>query len=296
MSRNPHSHPPPSPVKTPPPLIKCFKSLLLRLEWKLADATPRRIVLDSGFMEGLRQVLGWHVLDHDPMLQDLHPSLGNLDHVRRLIDVLRTERFPHGTEFNGLLRYHFYLFIYLYKSLPRCELLAVEQASLPVDQCYLRCVERHVIPGEDEFRLIICMTSWMSSHLLHSKRLSIDTSFKRVRGWQEFEIEAWDDDHMRCKFVSLSHALIYDKSNSRCICSCIHNVTVIEGTPYLVSPYLRHRNARYTLTSRLLPYSWLRHRGSCCRWTSRPSTRYFCYNPVVSLWLKALHRSRTVLC
>ena len=81
FSWNPHSHPAPLPVKTPPLIEHCFNSLLTRLDWKLADATPCHIVLDSGFMFGLQEVLGWHVQDKDPSLHELHPSLGNLDHT-----------------------------------------------------------------------------------------------------------------------------------------------------------------------------------------------------------------------
>ncbi|KAG1727710.1 hypothetical protein EDB19DRAFT_1857471 [Suillus lakei] len=180
ISRNPHSHPPPMPVKTPPPILRCFESLLLHLEWKLADATPHRIMLDSGFMDGLRRVLGWSLSwDHDPTLQDLHPSLGNLDLVRRRINVLRNTHFPDGTGFDG------------------AKLLADEQNKLPLGRKYVRCTETHIISQDTEFKLVICMSSRMSAHLLQSKRLSIDTSFKRVRGWQEFEIESWDGDHMR---------------------------------------------------------------------------------------------------
>ncbi|KAF8833986.1 hypothetical protein BDN67DRAFT_915867, partial [Paxillus ammoniavirescens] len=179
VSRYPHNHPPPLPIKTPPQIVKCFESLLQRLEWKLADTTPRRLLLNSGFMQGLRQVLGWNSYEQDPSPHDLHPSLGNFDHLRRLINVLRSYHFPHGTRFQG------------------AQQLASEQHSLPADHRYLRCAERYSIPGEDEFWLIICMTAWMSSHLIQSKRVSIDTSFKRVCGWQEFEIECWDNNHMR---------------------------------------------------------------------------------------------------
>lgn len=92
------------PVKTPPPILHCFESLLLNLEWKLVDATPRRIMLDFGFMNGLRRVLGWSLSwDHDPTLQDLHPSLGNLDLVWQRINVLHNTRFPDGTGFDGEL-------------------------------------------------------------------------------------------------------------------------------------------------------------------------------------------------
>ncbi|KAJ7306643.1 hypothetical protein DFH08DRAFT_824600 [Mycena albidolilacea] len=40
ICRNPHSHLNPDPVKTPPPLLEILRSLLLDLDWKLADATP----------------------------------------------------------------------------------------------------------------------------------------------------------------------------------------------------------------------------------------------------------------
>lgn len=100
ICRNPHSHPRPHPVKTPPKLLSLFSSLLLELDWKLADATPRKIVTDSGFMLGLRRHLGWRK-QIDPSLSDLHPSLGNLDHVRRYIDNFRKDIFSQGTGFEG---------------------------------------------------------------------------------------------------------------------------------------------------------------------------------------------------
>jgi hypothetical protein len=73
---------------------------LLDLDWKLADATPRKLMIDSGFMAGLRRALGWNK-PFDPPLAALHPSLGNLDHVRRYIDELRGVLFPSGTGFEG---------------------------------------------------------------------------------------------------------------------------------------------------------------------------------------------------
>lgn len=75
-----------------------------------------------------------------------------------------------------------------------------EQEQLPLDHHYLRCVEQHDISGEDKFRLVICMTTRMSLFLVQSRRISFDTSFKRVHGWQEFEVEGWDNTHKRCKY------------------------------------------------------------------------------------------------
>ncbi|KAG1862305.1 hypothetical protein F4604DRAFT_1657854 [Suillus subluteus] len=180
LCTNPHSHPPPLPVKTPPPLIDVFHGLVSLMKWKLADATPRRIYLDTAFVEGLHQVLDWQFPDgRDAMLQDLHPSLANLDHVRRLINLTRSTKYPSGTGFEGACR------------------LANEHASLPLEQRYVRCAETHVIDHGVEFKLVVCMTSRMSSHLVQAKHLSVDTSFKRAQGWQEFEIESWDSEHCR---------------------------------------------------------------------------------------------------
>ncbi|KAG1765741.1 hypothetical protein EV702DRAFT_919554, partial [Suillus placidus] len=149
MCRNPHSHPPPAPVKTPPPLVDLFRLLLLDMDWELADATPRRILCDSGFMRGLRTALGW-TSDRSPSLADLHPSLANLDHVHRLMYKFRRDKYPMGTGFQG------------------AKLLVEKEKELPRHAHYVRCAETH------------------------ARRVSIDTSFKRLHGWQEFEIEAWD--------------------------------------------------------------------------------------------------------
>jgi hypothetical protein len=106
LCSNPHSHPPPAPVKTPTPLVDIFHELLALMKWKLVDATPRRIYFDTAFIQGLHEVLGWDFPDgRDATLQDLHPSLANLDHVRRLINILRSVKYPCGTGFEG--RYYY---------------------------------------------------------------------------------------------------------------------------------------------------------------------------------------------
>ncbi|KAG2127173.1 uncharacterized protein EDB93DRAFT_1270945, partial [Suillus bovinus] len=174
LCSNPHSHPPPAPVKTPTPLIGIFHELLSLMKWKLADATPRRIYLDTAFIQGLHEILGWDFPDgRDATLQDLHPSLVNLDHVRRLINILRSTKYPSA------------------------RLLAEEHAKLPLEQCYVRCAESHIIERGATLKLVICMTPHMSQHLMQATCLSIDTSFKCAQGWQEFEIELWNTEHQQ---------------------------------------------------------------------------------------------------
>ena len=104
LCQNPHSHPPPSPVKTPPALKSLFFDLLSLLKWKLADATPRWIFLDTAFFEGPQQALSWDPvrMGCNATLPDLHPSFANLDHVQRLINTMRIDYYPRGTGYNGM--------------------------------------------------------------------------------------------------------------------------------------------------------------------------------------------------
>ncbi|KAI5985825.1 hypothetical protein F5J12DRAFT_696074, partial [Pisolithus orientalis] len=112
-----------------------------------------------------------------------HPSLANLDHVQWLINAHHLKKYPHGTSIDGAL----HLF---------------QQPS--DDPPYLRCVEVHPLPGSEVFHLIICMSPFMASQLMHVRHLLIDTSFKCVHGWQEFKIEAWDNEQMWS--IAVTHA------------------------------------------------------------------------------------------
>lgn len=217
ICRHPHSHPPPLPVKTPSIIVAVFKSLLCTLDWKLADATPRRIILDSAFISGLRKHLGWTGV-RDPVLSDLHPSLGNIDHVRRYINGLRAEHFPDGTGLPGELLLAINTTESRSPTLIGAVRLMIEQKMLPHEEQYVRHVETHQgKDGEDKFSLVICMLPSMSRQLMHAIRLSIDTSFKRLHGWEEFEIETWDADTKRCKF-NIHH--IHGGSHFSKFCSC----------------------------------------------------------------------------
>ncbi|KAJ7800656.1 hypothetical protein B0H14DRAFT_3092562 [Mycena olivaceomarginata] len=150
ICRNPHTHPPPHPL-----------------------------MLDSGFISGLRRSLGW-TKPFDPPLAALHPSLGNLDHIRCCIDGLRKVLFPDGTGFEG------------------AQLLAAEHCGLPEGEQYVRCAEKHTLVDGKTFYLVICMLRSMSALLMRSKKLSLDTAFKCLNGkWQEFEMETWEVDHMK---------------------------------------------------------------------------------------------------
>ena len=69
---------------------------------RLADMTPHKLTLDSAFMAKLRGHLNWKGIQ-DPPLSALHPSLGNFDHTRRIIETERDKYFPDGTGLDGEL-------------------------------------------------------------------------------------------------------------------------------------------------------------------------------------------------
>lgn len=73
-----------------------------------------------------------------------------------------------------------------------------EQGQLNITNHYVRLAE-HVKISQESFHIVICMSPEMSDYLLSAKRVSMDTSFKRVHDWQEFEIECWHNASNRCK-------------------------------------------------------------------------------------------------
>lgn len=101
VSKNPHTHSPPPRTKPPAAIQEIFRTSLLSLGWRLADATPRRLLLDHGFIDNLRKILHWKEV-RDPGLGDLHPSLANSDLAARLINKTRFEKYPEGTGLQGM--------------------------------------------------------------------------------------------------------------------------------------------------------------------------------------------------
>jgi len=69
------------------------------------------------------------------------------------------------------------------------------------EEQYIRLVERFEIDRHKPFTIVICMLPKMNSLLLSSKRPTIDTSFKRAAGYEEFEIEAWFPSAMKCTSI-----------------------------------------------------------------------------------------------
>jgi hypothetical protein len=76
--------------------------------------------------------------------------------------------------------------------------LCMQQLVLPPEQQYLRCVETVHLPDHQPFVIIICMFPAMSRLLLTTRRPSIDTTFKRAYSYEEFKLETWFPEHIKC--------------------------------------------------------------------------------------------------
>ncbi|KAG8957771.1 hypothetical protein FRC00_003541 [Tulasnella sp. 408] len=189
-----HIHPPPRRTKTPPIFIDFLNSLLFDLDWRVADATPRRLSTDLQFTTRLRHILNQNDSQITPTLASLHPSFSNLDHIGTYIKQVRILKFPFGTNWEGAQK-----------------LKEIHDKTLPSDQQYIRLVKEYPFDGStDSFRIILCMFPQQSDLLRLAKWLVCDTSFKRVKGWKEFGIELWESNSERS--MSVCRAFITSES------------------------------------------------------------------------------------
>ncbi|KIJ42547.1 hypothetical protein M422DRAFT_254326 [Sphaerobolus stellatus SS14] len=88
-------------------------------------------------------------------------------------ETLREVYFPNGTGLQGAMA------------------LFEKQKLLPREEQYVRHVETFHLSNHKPFTIIICMLPAMSKLLMRTLRPTINTSFKRAAGYEEFELEAW---------------------------------------------------------------------------------------------------------
>ncbi|KAJ7587564.1 hypothetical protein C8J56DRAFT_890486 [Mycena floridula] len=175
VCRAPHSHLPPLPTKTPALITAAIMNLL----YSFQEASQLFLV---------SQVL--HV--KEPTFIDLHPSLGNLDHLGSYIYHAQDYVFPEGTGWKGLL----------------C-LKAQQDATTNPSQHYIRVIREYNWPGsisedyeelEDNmevmksrvFKLVLCMFPQRSWDLLDAQFIQSDISHKRIAGFKEFALLGLD--------------------------------------------------------------------------------------------------------
>ncbi|KAJ7815793.1 hypothetical protein B0H14DRAFT_2264779, partial [Mycena olivaceomarginata] len=187
-SKGTHQHPIPLPEKTPQRVRQEILDLLRSLRQDLPDMTARRFLRHPAL-----KIFLMNKLPHlaTPTLTALHPSLANRTHLAAYIALIREEHFPHGTDWKGILH-----------------LKSHQDAQLPEHQRYIRVIleldDHTLTPHEEDeeappsvdkkTRIIVCMAPESSARLQNAQYLQSDIGFKRIVGFDEFEIAAMDRD------------------------------------------------------------------------------------------------------
>ncbi|KAJ6600477.1 hypothetical protein DFH09DRAFT_1070271 [Mycena vulgaris] len=199
VSKGVHSHPIPLPSKTPPRIRGEILDLLPRFQEDFPDLTPRRflrhLIVKAHLALRFPQI-------QNPTLSDLHISLANRSHLKMYIDQVRTKLYPAGTGWKGILH-----------------LNEVQSISRPLKDHYIRRMvdidadgfESHeeddpiALSESRRLRFIVCMTVEGSERLLKAQYVQSDIGFRRVVGFYEFELGAWERDPT----TSVAHLKIF---------------------------------------------------------------------------------------
>ncbi|KAJ7848159.1 hypothetical protein B0H14DRAFT_2583179 [Mycena olivaceomarginata] len=163
----PTDTPIPLPEKTPQRLRQEILGLLRSLRQDLPDMTARRFLRHPALKIFLMNKLP---LPHlaTPTLTALHPSLANRAHLAAYIALVREEHFPHGI----------------------LHLKAQQDAQLPEHQRYIRVIlelDDHTLTPHEE-------DEEAPPSIDKKTRIISDIGFKRIVGFDEFEIAAMDRD------------------------------------------------------------------------------------------------------
>ncbi|KAJ6593005.1 hypothetical protein B0H19DRAFT_909722, partial [Mycena capillaripes] len=186
-SRGIHRHPIPLPEKTPDSVRSQILTLLQSLRHDLPDMTSRRFLRHPAVKSHLFSLFPDLT---NPTLSHLHPSLANRAHLSAYIARAKQEHFPEGTDWKGVVR----LKELQDRDLPAHEhyirlILELDNNSLPVHD-----EDDPAAPDEKKTRIIICMSPDSSKRLQQSPYLQSDIGFKRIVGFDEFEIAAMERD------------------------------------------------------------------------------------------------------
>ncbi|KAJ7795857.1 hypothetical protein B0H14DRAFT_2391173 [Mycena olivaceomarginata] len=186
-SRGTHRHPVPLPLKTPNAVRSQILSLLQSVRQDLPDMTARCFLRHPAVKSRL-----FSIFPHlsNPTLSHLHPSLANRAHLSAYITRAKKEHFPEGTDWKGVVR-----------------LKKLQDEQLPPHEHYIRLIlelnndslvvheeDEPALPGDKNTRIIICMSTDSSKRLQDTQYLQSDIGFKRIVGFDEFEIAAMDRD------------------------------------------------------------------------------------------------------
>jgi hypothetical protein len=186
ISHGSHPHPIPLPSKTPPVIREEIFKWLELLREDLPDITPRRFLRHPTIKSFLHQIFP-RIMSPTP--SDLHVSLANRSHLRAYILRVKEQCFPAGTGWEGILL-----------------LKQTQDLKIPRKDHYIRHISEIPTSLEtpheeddndtesDTLRIVICMSKHSSKRLARAQYLESDIGFKRVIGFQEFELACLDRD------------------------------------------------------------------------------------------------------
>ncbi|KAF8315972.1 uncharacterized protein EI90DRAFT_3021720 [Cantharellus anzutake] len=191
-----HTHPIPLARTVPAQLRDLITSLVKGMGADLADATPRPFSRYPSVQYALKSF--FPDLPH-PTLMDLHPSLGNYEHLRIFTKVQKRKEFPFGTDWEGAVHFQ------------------RQEANFPPENRYVRRIKEAMADPTDKdqqhYRIIVCMTHYMSDLLANCMYIQSDIAFKWVKDWYEFEIAAWHRELRRsvivCRAFLNRHYLLF---------------------------------------------------------------------------------------
>ncbi|KAJ7693792.1 hypothetical protein B0H16DRAFT_1352014 [Mycena metata] len=174
VSKSVHPHPIPLPSKTPPKIRAELMELLPRFQEDLPDLTPRRFLRHP--------ILKAHLSLKFPDIPN--PTLTYIDQMRKKL-------YPHGTRWKGILGLKDLQII----SRPLRDHCIRQMVDIDIEG-----VESHVeddpvaLSESKRLRFILCMTAESSERLLTAQYVQSDIAFRRVVGFYEFELGAWERD------------------------------------------------------------------------------------------------------
>lgn len=161
----------------------------------LPDLTPRRFLRHPSTKLWLA---GQLPEVSKPTLSDLHISLSNRDHIRSYITQAQAARFPFGTGWEGDVASTIYNQFTLIGFSGLVAAKKQQDNTLPQHAHYIRHMNETRLDynGEEDdstttdtvFRIVVCMTPESSKRLLSAQYIQCDIGFKRIAGFQEFEL------------------------------------------------------------------------------------------------------------
>ncbi|KAJ7747876.1 hypothetical protein B0H14DRAFT_2541606 [Mycena olivaceomarginata] len=178
ISSGVHTHPIPLPEKTPTRVRQEVFNLLESLDGDLPDLTPRRFLRHPTVKSYPRRRFP-DILN--PTLIELHASLANRSHLKAYITAAKTDLFPSGTGWKGLLEL---------KNITIRKIIDIP--DFPTDEFDAESPLSASGTIQSSLKIIICMSPTGSERLFNAQYIQSDIAFRRIEQFLEFELAAMD--------------------------------------------------------------------------------------------------------